>query len=110
VVDPGLPATSRRPGQAPLPPSGVEGPLPPLVDSHCHLTWDSLKDDLPSILARARSAGVEQMVVVATDADTAAAGLETCRAHTGLYPTSGMHPNDLPPSSAWEEAFARVEA
>lgn len=82
-------------------------PLPPLVDSHCHLTWESFQDDLPAVVERAHRAGVEQMVVVATDADTAEANLAASRAYPGLYPTSGLHPNDLP--EAWSDAFARVE-
>ena len=110
---PGRPQAPPRPdlGSRPAEAGGAEAlALPPLVDSHCHLTWDSLRGDLPEVVARARAAGVEQMVVVATDADTATAALEASRAHAGLYPTSGMHPNDLPPPEAWEGAFARVEA
>ena len=113
MTAPGRPQAPPHPDLAPRP-SEAEGAgtvaLPPLVDSHCHLTWDSLRGDLPGVVARARGAGVEQMVVVATDADTATAALEASRAFAGLYPTSGMHPNDLPPPEAWGDAFARVEA
>src|SRR5262249_1345145 len=82
--------------------------LSPLVDTHCHLAWDSYEDDLEAVLAGARAAGVEQMVVVATDPDTAEASAAVCRGREGLFPTTGMHPNDLP--EAWKESFARVEA
>lgn len=29
-----------------------------LIDSHCHLNYASLGEDVPGVLARARSAGV----------------------------------------------------
>jgi TatD DNase family protein len=83
-------------------------PLPPLVDSHCHLAWDSFAGDLDGVVERARAAGVAQMVVVATDADTAVACREIARGREGLFPTAGMHPNDLP--DPWEPHFERVEA
>ncbi len=69
--------------------------LPPLVDSHCHLTWDSLAPDLPALLDRMHAAGVAQAVVVATDVRDAHAAAALCAPHPGLFPTCGLHPNDL---------------
>jgi TatD DNase family protein len=93
-------------------PENVAGPasraLSPLVDTHCHLAWESYRDDLDAVLARAREAGVEQMVVVATDPDTAQASAAVCAGREGLFPTTGIHPNDLPED--WRASFARVEA
>ena len=37
-----------------------------LIDTHCHLTDPSLYRQLPEIIARARAAGVFQMITVAT--------------------------------------------
>jgi TatD DNase family protein len=79
----------------------------PLVDTHCHLAWESFQGDLDAVVSRAREAGVEQAVVVATDAATAEACARVCEGRDGLYPTAGMHPNDLP--AAWKEELARVE-
>ena len=82
--------------------------LSPLVDTHCHLAWDSFGPDLDAVLERARGVGVEQMVVVATDADSGDASAALCAGREGLFPTAGIHPNDVP--EGWREAFARVEA
>ncbi len=70
--------------------------LPPLVDSHCHLTWDSFEGDLEDVLARMREAGVDQSVVVATSVENAYACAALCEGREGLYPTAGIHPNDVP--------------
>jgi TatD DNase family protein len=72
------------------------GPLPPLVDSHCHLTWPSFDDDRAEVVARMREAGVEQAIVIATTVEDARRGAALAGEHDGLYPTAGIHPNDLP--------------
>ena len=82
--------------------------LPPLVDTHCHLAWDSLKDEVDEVVRRARTAGVEQMVVVATDAATAEATRTLCEGREGLFPTTGIHPNDLPGDFGAE--WAKIDA
>ena len=90
-------------------PSRSPNPAPsPLVDTHCHLAWDSFGPDLEEVLARARGAGVAQMVVVATDPDSAEACARVSAGREGLYPTAGLHPNDLP--DPWRPSFDRIEA
>ena len=71
-------------------------PLPALVDSHCHLTWDSFADDVEEVIARMADEGVEQAVVVATSVENARACAALCEGRQGLYPTVGIHPNDVP--------------
>ena len=88
-------------------------PLSPLVDSHCHLAWDSFQADLDGVVARARAAGVMQTVVVATDPESAERCAAICERYEGHYPTAGMHPNDLPEPgvpAGWKPAFERTEA
>ena len=40
--------------------------VPQIVDSHCHLDFDSLAEDLPGVIARAEAAGVTRMVTICT--------------------------------------------
>ncbi len=70
--------------------------LPPLVDSHCHLTWESYDEDRDAVIGRMAEEGVEQAVVVATSVANARECAALCDAHEGLYPTAGIHPNDVP--------------
>lgn len=86
----------------------VTAPLPPLVDSHCHLAWKNLAGDLDGVVARMRAAGVLQAVVVATTPEDAATTRAIAAAHAGLHPTAGLHPNDVPADV--EGALAGVRA
>jgi TatD DNase family protein len=65
-----------------------------IVDSHTHLYWDGLVEDLDAVLERAREAGVERCVVVGTDVRTSEAARELAQRHAGLAWTAGLHPHD----------------
>ncbi|MDJ0976260.1 MAG: YchF/TatD family DNA exonuclease [Planctomycetota bacterium] len=82
--------------------------LPPLIDSHCHLTWPSFDEDRDEVIARMKDEGVEQAVVISTTVEDARAVRALCEANPGLYPTAGIHPNDLPP--ALDEGLDEIEA
>jgi TatD DNase family protein len=70
--------------------------LPPLVDAHCHLAWPQLAGQVDAVLARMHAAGVLQAVVVGTTAEDAPVTRDLCAGHPGLFPTCGLHPNDVP--------------
>jgi TatD DNase family protein len=63
-----------------------------LFDSHCHLDVADFDTDREAVLARARAAGVTQMVIPAVDAAGWPALLGLCRREAGLYPALGLHP------------------
>lgn len=79
-----------------------------LTDSHAHVFWKTYDEDRDEVLARARSTGVERMVIVGTDVDSSRASFELCAGEEGLYPTAGIHPHDASDSSL--EARAEIEA
>ncbi|MEZ5989810.1 MAG: TatD family hydrolase [Planctomycetota bacterium] len=68
--------------------------LPPLVDTHCHLGWDSLEGELDDVLARAREAGLVALVDVGIDLASSRRAVERARGRAALRPTAGLHPND----------------
>ena len=55
---------------APIPDHG------PLVDTHAHLDDRRLRDDLEGVIARARGAGLVQMIAIGTTAEDAASCVE----------------------------------
>ena len=75
-----------------------------ITDSHAHLYWKSFDADRPAVLARARAAGVERMIVVGTDVATSRAAFELCAAEPELYPTAGIHPHDASGAGPAERA------
>ncbi len=65
-----------------------------LIDTHAHLDADPFRGDLPAVLERARAAGVERIVAVATTHASTRAGLDLASRYPDLHPTAGIHPNN----------------
>jgi TatD DNase family protein len=65
-----------------------------LIDSHCHLDFDSLSGDLPGVLARAREAGIDQMVTISTRMSTFDRVRTIAETHDNIWCTVGVHPHE----------------
>jgi len=72
----------------------MPGAGPEIIDTHAHLASPKLAGDLDEVLARAKAAGVVQMVAIGTTAEDAPRVLELARAHPNIYAAVGIHPND----------------
>lgn len=64
-----------------------------LIDSHCHLNFDSLAPDLDAVLARAAEAGVRRYIIPAIDLPTSTEALALTSRYPGVYAAAGVHPN-----------------
>jgi len=77
-----------------------------LVDIGVNLTHPHLAGDLPGVLARAKDAGVAQMVITGTSVAESRASTELARQHPGvLHATAGVHPHD---ARHWDDASAEA--
>ncbi|MCX7338230.1 MAG: TatD family hydrolase [Alphaproteobacteria bacterium] len=65
-----------------------------LVDSHCHLNFPELKDDLPGVIARAGDAGVKTLLTINTRLDQSTEIQDIADRFPGVYCTVGVHPHD----------------
>jgi len=65
-----------------------------LVDSHCHLNFESLRARLPEILENARNSGVEHMLCVAVNMETLSEVLAIAREYPQVYASVGVHPDE----------------
>jgi TatD DNase family protein len=76
-----------------------------LIDTHAHLDDPAFDVDRDEVVARARAAGVTNIVAVATDAASSARGLELSARYAGVYPTVGIHPNHAAQAAIgdWEQ-------
>lgn len=63
------------------------------VDSHCHLAFPELSADLPGVLARMQSAGVEAALSVCTTLPEFPAVLTSAQGHDNVYASVGVHPD-----------------
>lgn len=65
-----------------------------LIDIGCNLTHDAFDADREATLARAREAGVVQMVVTGASAEGSQKALELAQTYPGeLFATAGVHPH-----------------
>jgi TatD DNase family protein len=67
---------------------------PALVDIGANLCHESFRADLSSVLDRAFRAGVRQLVITGSDAESNRGAIALTRAHPhSLYATAGLHPH-----------------
>ncbi len=79
-----------------------------LIDIGANLTHESFAHDLDAVLARARAAGVAQIVVTGASVDGSRAALALARSHPGfLFATAGLHPHHASEFTAETEARFR---
>lgn len=64
-----------------------------LFDTHAHLDEPQFDVDRDMVLARAREAGVIQIVAVATTTVSSEIGIELSKKYPGVHPSVGIHPN-----------------
>ena len=74
-----------------------------LVDTHAHLDDRQLIGQVESVLARARSAGVERVITVGADLDSSARAVNLAKRYEGVSAVVGIHPHEA--ESADDEAL-----
>ncbi len=65
-----------------------------LVDSHCHLNYPGLVEELPDVLARARTAGIGTMVCICSRMSEFPDIRAIAEANPDVYCSVGVHPHD----------------
>ncbi len=65
-----------------------------LIDTHCHLFYKDLKNDLDNMLNRANELGVNRFITVGTNLDDSRECLILADAHENIYASAGVHPHD----------------
>ncbi len=67
-----------------------------LIDTHAHLWFDDFRNDLEEVLARAKVAGVEKIVVPGTDIESSRKAVELAGKYSGVvYAAVGVHPEEV---------------
>ena len=78
------------------------------IDTHVHLNHPRLMRRLPEVLARAREAGVSEMIVVGYDVPSSRRAVELAEGHRQLWAAVGVHPHDA--AGFDEESVAALRA
>jgi TatD DNase family protein len=66
------------------------------TDTHAHLVFPGLIEDLPGVIERAKTAGVERIISIATTLEDARQTLELARRYDGVFAAVGLHPGEIP--------------
>lgn len=73
-----------------------------LVDTHCHLGDVKFDSDRDNVISRARSAGVQHVIVIADSEVSTRQGIELAHKY-GLSATAGVHPHE---AASWNDDVA----
>lgn len=65
------------------------------IDTHAHLNYTELRSKLPEILSRATYAGIERIIIPATDLNSSIEITELIQKYDILYGAVGIHPTEL---------------
>jgi len=65
-----------------------------LIDTHSHLTFDSLIQDIDGVVARSKAAGVTSWLTVGTDPQQNHKAIELADKFENMYAAVGIHPHD----------------
>ena len=78
-----------------------------MIDTHCHLTYDGLFEQVGQVVARARQAGVNRMITVGTTPDDALRAVTLTERFNGVFATVGVHPHY---AAQWPDRMAVTES
>lgn len=65
-----------------------------VVDSHCHLDFEGMEENLPALLRRAEEAGVDRMVSISSRVRKFDNLLRIANENTNVFCTVGTHPHN----------------
>ncbi len=64
-----------------------------MIDTHCHLTFDGLRQRVDKLIVDAAAAGVDRMICVGATPEDARQALNLADRFAGVYATAGVHPH-----------------
>lgn len=65
-----------------------------MIDTHCHLNYPPLADDVAGVLARASEAGVTKVIIPGTDMESSESAVVLAGQHDMVWAGVGIHPSD----------------
>jgi TatD DNase family protein len=67
------------------------------VDTHCHLQFDKLEEQLETVINNAAAAGVTRLVCVGTNIEDSQKAQSIAASHDNVWAAVGVHPHDAKP-------------
>ena len=66
-----------------------------IIDSHCHLDFDPLKNNLNEVLERAKQVGVKYFLTICTENKSFKKIIDILKKHKNVFGTYGIHPHEV---------------
>ena len=79
-----------------------------MIDTHCHLDGEEFREDLDTVVTRAREAGVTAIGVPGIDLKSCDTVMAACQRYPGYcYPMLGLHPEEV--KADWKDVLAQIK-
>ena len=65
-----------------------------IIDSHCHLFYEEIANDIENVIKRANEAGVSRFICVGTNVEDSKKCLSITENNDDIFAASGVHPHD----------------
>ena len=65
-----------------------------LIDTHAHLYYDNMYENLSEVLSIAESNNVKKTICIGTDLGTSLKSVEIAEQYENVFATVGIHPHD----------------
>lgn len=80
-----------------------------MIDTHCHLTDPKFSGQVEAVLARAKEAGVERIIVPGTDLVDIRRVIELSESYENIYGLAGIYPGNVEEVGNLDEAIEKIE-
>ncbi|MDP2168110.1 MAG: YchF/TatD family DNA exonuclease [Thermodesulfovibrionales bacterium] len=77
-----------------------------LIDTHCHLEMGQFDPDRGEVIKRAKDAGLEAVITIASDLQSNPLAIKLAEEHDFVYCSAGLHPHDAKDFN--EDVFNRL--
>ena len=65
-----------------------------IIDSHCHLNYEPMINNLDDVISRAKANNVNKMLTISTDEESFRNNLKIIKKYENVYGTFGIHPHE----------------
>ena len=78
-----------------------------MIDTHCHINFDTYNANRNEVLERAYKSGVERLVIPGTNWQTCCSAIALAENHKEIYAAVGIHPTDV--ADVDESTYQNIE-
>jgi TatD DNase family protein len=72
-----------------------------IIDSHCHLDYEPLCEDIPAVISRAKKVGVHAFLTISTKLSEFEKVKAVAEAHNNVFCSVGLHPHNAGTEPTW---------